>query len=228
MSITGKKTKSFDVDNYSVSLSLNDESIYFQITNRNSFLCYEANVDESNFCFPCFPLNTLYLFVCDCFAFKGGHSVEILLTSGAVKLIMYVTIGHLHFRTELVLREQERPPYSKLSEKLTRMEQRLEELHRESRELQEESKVVIQKNQELNKRNQILENIVLELKKERKAEDTGFTPLNEQIRVLKLKNHDLDKRNIWIANELERMEIHLKSLGLPMLPASRSYFEFVK
>lgn len=141
-------------------LPSNEEYIFLQITHREAGICYEANVDQTDLRLP-FDLPILYRLVCSCFSGKNGHSGDLAINSGSIKVTFRALFGeYFPIYTEVVLREKERSDDDKLFAEILQTNQRLMDqilqLEHDNQKLNEENRRMAQRVTELETQNQTL------------------------------------------------------------------------
>lgn len=116
-------TNSFEINNYSVLISLNERTIYLKITDQIAFLCYEGNIDSKELRLS-IELNNSYELMCKCFAKELDHTVKFTNNSGTMKVIFTAVVGgYLKVNAEIILREKVMSNDGQLTMNFTRLEQ---------------------------------------------------------------------------------------------------------
>ena len=85
---------------YTITTSLNDQSIYIKIINNVSYMCYEGNFDSAAFKMP-FGMANIYKLVTNCFeAFvepedksPDSYVVTLKLDNGVLHLVFHCVVG---------------------------------------------------------------------------------------------------------------------------------------
>lgn len=120
----------FKDDQYTITTSLTDHSIYIKIANNVSYMCYEGNFDTASFNLP-FHLKEIHKFVNKCFAnesdldYEPGYSVEMHLDNGTLTLgFEGVVGGFLTVQFDLRLREKLMSNDAQLTINFQRIEQK--------------------------------------------------------------------------------------------------------
>ena len=120
----------FKDDQYTITTSLTDHSIYIKIANNVSYMCYEGNFDTASFNLP-FHLKEIHKFVNKCFAneseldYEPGYSVEMQLDNGTLTLgFEGIVGGFLTVQFDLRLREKLMSNDAQLTINFQRIEQK--------------------------------------------------------------------------------------------------------
>ena len=120
----------FKDDQYTITTSLTDHSIYIKIANNVSYMCYEGNFDTASFNLP-FHLKEIHKFVNKCFAnesepdYEPGYSVGMQLDNGTLTLgFEGVVGGFLTVQFDLRLREKLMSNDAQLTINFQRIEQK--------------------------------------------------------------------------------------------------------
>jgi hypothetical protein len=122
-----KKTmpvSTFRDDQYTITTSFNDQSIYIKIINTISYMCYEGNFDDASFKTP-FKIDQIHQFVNKCFDEDDGYYVRMQLDNGTMLLQFEGMVGgFLTVEFELRLREKQMSNDAQLTINFQRVEQK--------------------------------------------------------------------------------------------------------
>ena len=99
-------SETFNYNNYSVVLSLNERAIYLKIIDTINFLSYEGNVDLKELRVS-IDLEGVYKIMINCFEEEINYSVTISVNTGVLKLAFNALIGgFLKMNFDILLREK--------------------------------------------------------------------------------------------------------------------------
>ena len=99
-------SQTFELNNYSIIVSLNDRTIYYKITDNISFYQYEGNVDSKELRLNA-DLADIYKIMVNCLKSENGYSVVITSNSGIIKLQFNALVGgFLKMTFDVLLREK--------------------------------------------------------------------------------------------------------------------------
>ena len=99
-------TDCFEIDKFSIVVSLNERTIYVKVTDRVLFLCYEANIEPKELKLS-IELNNVFQLMSKCFRKDDGYSISISVNSGTMKIIFNALVeGYLKISFEIILREK--------------------------------------------------------------------------------------------------------------------------
>ena len=120
----------FKNEQYTITTSLNDGSIYMKIINNLSYICYEGNFDGASFKLP-FELADVYKLINKCFAgesdpgYEKGYNVHMELDNNVLRLVFQCVVGgFLNVAFDLLLREKLMSNDAQLSVNFHRLEQK--------------------------------------------------------------------------------------------------------
>lgn len=118
-------SQTFEINNYSIIVSLNDRTIYFKITDTISFYQYEGNVDAKELRLNN-DLADIYKIIVSCIEGKEGYNVLITSNSGVIKLQFNALVGgFLKMGFEVLLKEKVISNDGQLTINFNRLEQKL-------------------------------------------------------------------------------------------------------
>lgn len=140
--LTPTNCNTFHLDNYSVLTSLKEDTIYVQLKDMVTGMCYEGNFDQEDLRLM-LQWSIMYQLVCGCFSKQEGYTVEFCHTPGLVQVRLQANLGgYLPVETALVLKGESPPPPphtmeedNPFMERLAQMEQSMEELKQQNQAL---------------------------------------------------------------------------------------------
>lgn len=116
-------TQNFEQNNYLITSSLNERTIYIKVINKVTFMCYENNFDAKELRLS-IDLNDSYQLINKCFSKKNGYNVTFTVNSGIMKMNFCALIeGYLKLNFEVILREKVMSNDSQLTMNFHRIEQ---------------------------------------------------------------------------------------------------------
>ena len=119
-------TDAFTIKNYTILTSLNERSIYMKITDTVGFMCYEGTVEPSGLRIS-IALADAYVIINNCFAEESGYVVNIIVSSGNMKLKFNAVIGgFLKMEFDVFLKEKIMSNDGQLTMSFNRIEQKQE------------------------------------------------------------------------------------------------------
>ena len=121
-------TDCFEIDKFSIVVSLNERTIYAKVTDRVLFLCYEANIDSKELRLS-IELNNVCQLMAKCFRKEDGYSVTMSVNSGTMKIIFNALVeGYLKISFEIILREKVMSNDGQLTLTFNKQEQAIHQL----------------------------------------------------------------------------------------------------
>ena len=119
-------TDAFTIKNYTILTSLNERSIYMKITDTVGFMCYEGTVEPSGLR-TSIALADAYVIIKNCFAEESGYAVNIIVSSGNMKLKFNAIVGgFLKIEFDVFLKEKIMSNDGQLTMSFNRIEQKQE------------------------------------------------------------------------------------------------------
>ena len=116
-------THSFEQNNYSITSSLNERTIYIKVIDKVTFMCYDNNIDAKELRLS-IDLNDSYQLINKCFSKNNGYNVTFTINSGIMKMNFGALIeGYLKLNFEVILREKVMSNDSQLTMNFHRIEQ---------------------------------------------------------------------------------------------------------
>jgi hypothetical protein len=134
-------TEAFTYNNYLITTSLGERSIYIKIIDKITYVCYESNLDSKEFRVSA-SIEDIYAIISKSFEEDdSNYSIKFIINSGNLKILFDATIGgFFKIGFEIILREKLMSNDSQLTMNFHRIEQKQKQ---EIEELQEEHKRVI-------------------------------------------------------------------------------------
>jgi hypothetical protein len=83
---------SFNIKNYTILTSLNEQVIYIKITDSINFMCYEENIQQNDLRKD-ITLSDQYMIIQKCFSSVDGYSVSMSVNSGNLKIKFVAIVG---------------------------------------------------------------------------------------------------------------------------------------
>ena len=121
-------TDCFEIDKFSIVVSLNERTIYVKVTDRVLFLCYEANIEPKELRLS-IELNNVCQLMAKCFRKDDGYSVSMSVNSGTMKIIFNALVeGYLKISFEIILREKVMSNDGQLTLTFNKQEQAIQQL----------------------------------------------------------------------------------------------------
>jgi hypothetical protein len=121
-------TDCFEIDKFSIVVSLNERTIYVKVTDRVLFLCYEANIDSKELRLS-IELNNVFQLMSKCFRKDDGYGVSMSVNSGTMKIIFNALVeGFLKISFEIILREKVMSNDGQLTLTFNKQEQAIQQL----------------------------------------------------------------------------------------------------
>jgi hypothetical protein len=143
-------TEAFTYNNYLITTSLGERSIYIKIIDKVTYVCYESNLDSKEFRVSA-SIEDIYAIISKSFEEDDpNYSIKFIINSGNLKILFDATIGgFFKIGFEIILREKLMSADSQLTMNFHRIEQKQKQ---EIEELQEGHKrdiVVLNKQLEI-------------------------------------------------------------------------------
>ena len=143
-------TEAFTYNNYLITTSLGERSIYIKIIDKVTYVCYESNLDSKEFRVSA-SIEDIYAIISKSFEEDDpNYSIKFIINSGNLKILFDATIGgFFKIEFEIILREKLMSNDSQLTMNFHRIEQKQKQ---EIEELQEGHKrdiVVLNKQLEI-------------------------------------------------------------------------------
>ena len=143
-------TEAFTYNNYLITTSLGERSIYIKIIDKVTYVCYESNLDSKEFRVSA-SIEDIYAIISKSFEEDDpNYSIKFIINSGNLKILFDATIGgFFKIEFEIILREKLMSADSQLTMNFHRIEQKQKQ---EIEELQEGHKrdiVVLNKQLEI-------------------------------------------------------------------------------
>ena len=143
-------TEAFTYNNYLITTSLGERSIYIKIIDKVTYVCYESNLDSKEFRVSA-SIEDIYAIISKSFEEDDpNYSIKFIINSGNLKILFDATIGgFFKIGFEIILREKLMSNDSQLTMNFHRIEQKQKQ---EIEELQEGHKrdiVVLNKQLEI-------------------------------------------------------------------------------
>jgi hypothetical protein len=114
---------SFELENYSILLSLNERSIYIKVIDKITFMCYENNIDSKELRLS-IDLGCAYKMMTKCFLKNQDHNITINVSSGTMKILFNAIVGgYMEMKFEILLREKVMSNDNQLTMNFHRIEQ---------------------------------------------------------------------------------------------------------
>jgi len=159
-------TESFTLNQYLITTSLGERSIYVKIVDKITYTCYESNLDIKEFRISA-SIEDIYKIISKCFEEEDtNYSVKFTLQTGCLKMVFEATLGGF-FKVgfEIILREKVMSNDAQLTMNFHRIEQKQKQ---EMEELVEQQTTLFKKIEDRQKReimglNKQLETIQQEL-----------------------------------------------------------------
>ena len=131
-------TEAFTYNNYLITTSLGERSIYIKIIDKVTYVCYESNLDSKEFRVSA-SIEDIYAIISKSFEEDDpSYSIKFIINSGNLKILFDATIGgFFKIKFEIILREKLMSNDSQLTMNFHRIEQKQKQ---EIEELQEEHK----------------------------------------------------------------------------------------
>jgi hypothetical protein len=121
-------TDCFEIDKFSIVVSLNERTIYVKVTDRVLFLCYEANIDSKELRLS-IELNNVFQLMAKCFRKDDGYGISMSVNSGTMKIIFNALVeGYLKISFEIILREKVMSNDGQLTLTFNKQEQAVQQL----------------------------------------------------------------------------------------------------
>lgn len=121
-------TDCFEIDKFSIVVSLNERTIFVKVTDRVLFLCYEANIDSKELRLS-IELNNVFQLMAKCFRKDDGYGISMSVNSGTMKIIFNALVeGYLKISFEIILREKVMSNDGQLTLTFNKQEQAVQQL----------------------------------------------------------------------------------------------------
>lgn len=121
-------TDCFEIDKFSIVVSLNERTIFVKVTDRVLFLCYEANIDSKELRLS-IELNNVFQLMAKCFRKDDGYGISMSVNSGTMKIIFNALVeGYLKISFEIILREKVMSNDGQLTLTFNKQEQAIQQL----------------------------------------------------------------------------------------------------
>jgi len=143
-------SQTFELNNYSIVVSLNDRTIYFKVVDQVSFYQYEGNVDPKELRLSN-ELADIHKIIIKCFQGEYGYVVTITVNSGMMKLVFNALVGgFFKMNFEVFLKEKVMSNDGQLTINFNRLEQKLTAgLQKLMERCEQLEQMILKKNEEL-------------------------------------------------------------------------------
>ena len=125
---TSTSTSTFELNNYSITVSLGERNIYIKFIDQVNFTNFEANLNAKELGLN-FELPEIYKLICDTFSKEKNYLVIVSIENGFMKLLFHILVsGFLTIKFQALLKEKILSNDSQLTINFNKLEQKYSSL----------------------------------------------------------------------------------------------------
>jgi len=198
-------TSTFELNNYSITVSLGERNIYIKFIDQINFTNFEANLNAKELGLN-FELPEIYKLICDTFSKEKDYLVIVSIENGFMKLLFHILVsGFLTIKFQALLKEKILSNDSQLTINFNKLEQKYSSLLTKMNKMEEK---MMRQNEEIISLLVSISNAEINL-----SISTNFTPSlifpinSKNISILNDHNNPVNYSKINLFNTLEKLEI---------------------